>query len=119
MESGTMSTSGWVVLGGGVALMGVSAFFVAGYAERSAAVDDAAADWATAPADEAGAALRRYAHEQDEAMTDAGLAIATGIAGVAAVSTGIVLLVLASGDPDEARVVPTVGPGSVGVAGRF
>ena len=122
LEGGAQSTSGWVVLGGGVALMGVSAYFVASYLHTAADVDAAASIWAEGTASEAVVARRTYAYHQDRAVVQSALAISTGIAGVAAVSAGIVLLVLDGGEDDDgeaAHLLPTAGPGQVGLRGRF
>lgn len=55
----------------------------------------------------------------DHGKTQADIATAGFIVGGAGVAAGIVLLLTAPKHEKSARLVPLVGPGSVGVAGRF
>jgi hypothetical protein len=127
-SSSSLPTWGFVSLGVGAVGLGVGTWFLLDIDAKSAAADEAYAAClnssmqdppsCSTPSDARTAALEAQEAEHRTRT----LSIVGFSAGAAFVATGVILLLVSSGDTEpaeQARVTPWLGPSSVGVAGTF
>lgn len=123
--------AGWVTFGSGLALLGGATYGVVAYASDLDAVDGAVDDYNQpgASAEQRAKARKEAIAYRDDAIAHSTLAWALGGAALAAVGTGVVLLVLDAQDESDTAAArsskvgstaePRVGPGYVGFSVRF
>ena len=121
---GSGDTLAWVTLGTGAALAGAGAAFAGMWADAQTRHADAQALYDTGPADDALAAFAAMTVAEEDGGLYSGLAIGLGLAGAAAVTVGVIMMVTGGDDsaapaPASATLYPVIGPGHVGLGGQF
>jgi hypothetical protein len=108
--SSSQRTVGYIVGGAGVVALGVSGFF----ALRTASKNDESKEHCAS--DDANLCTSHGLQLREQAQSAGNVATAAGLVGLAALGTGVVLVLTA---PDRSELQARVGPGSVQLTGSF